>query len=1257
MMQHAEKHGQITDDQYGGRKQRQATSIILNKSLYYDISKQSLTTAAYMDDDAKACYDRIIPSLASVEVQKWGISKKAAALTRNIVEKQQFRVKTAHGASDGTYSYSIDDQTYGMGQGLGWSGAIWMATSDTICKILEREGTGMRFVSPDRSIIITKNGDLFVDDTALGVTAGNIGDGRTVLEHLQKDEQKHALLLFAAGHRLALQKCCYYLSSYVRDGTKHRHALNHENIGVLKLREVFGGELKTVKRLQPFQAHRTLGNYIAINGRQDAQLRFMDKQVQLWVQRIKLSSLSKSNRLLAYFGYLIPSLSYRLATSSLTFKQCKQLQTRIDPILLHSYGLQRNTPKIVLFGTTEQAGLGIPHLYHVQGHEKLKLFLMHIRRNDTPGKLLDICTAYTQLELGIRDSFLTTSFYRYNEYITPTWITHLWQYMTDCKATLEPTSIDHLYTPPRANDVFLMDLVFESNISDEAKNIFNQIRTHLQLLTAADVVEVGSNGTILQNIYDMKNFRQSKWEWPCVLPFPETWRETWTSVLKNIIQERLWNKPLGQWISDSHQQWPGKISEDGKLLQINESFYEFYAGTRRKKFLPTVYQGYCPIRADVIMENNEVFTMSYANSIPPHMEMSSTEEELPDWMKHNWGINYEAVRIQKIAESLCNKSLIAVSDGSVKRNCGAQAWTLVDRNSEEELVSGVAPVDGIGREQCSTRTELFGIMASLSMVAYVAKRFAISDGEVEIYTDSTSSIAKAISRKPLSTKDIFLLDNDIAFELNARIRASPVKVKLYHVKGHQDEDTAYELLPLEAQLNCDMDEKVGTFLNENLTQNPQYPIFESLRYIVRINGVNTPNKIPSKLIASYNDDAWILHAKKRLGINPRVVKKVEWLPVSKLLKKPAFRGTYVKNIHHELNTMPRCKQWKTAASGKCPLCKKKKETWEHVLQCKSEHSVRTRKECLTELKTVLRALKTHPSLQNLLLYNIDRWISKKGPRMPRISDIDERDVLTVFEAQDVIGWNACIQGLLSEEWGNLQQKHYTRNQFGNRYTRDRWYAKVVSSLLELNRKMWKNRCDVVQAINTDTLAQRKRTQMLNLRNKVRKKPWKMRSENRYLLEKSDAFFDKGTITALDMWEQKMFVAMEQVEQSDATNDIRQYGTVITTAARSINILRPNPIPKNLRQSVLRFRKLPKKDNARIVESTELQEQQNIIEQQLQEGQIRKKKQYEPYDRGKVYTQSRVKKFFVHNNNSPGHRHMARSPLPGATRKINILNLI
>ena len=78
---------------------------------------------------------------------------------------------------------------------------------------MNKHNTGMSFQDPTGEIKVQKCGDFFVDDTATGVSENNIKDGKSALEHLQKDEQKHALLLFATGHMLALYKCLFYFSS------------------------------------------------------------------------------------------------------------------------------------------------------------------------------------------------------------------------------------------------------------------------------------------------------------------------------------------------------------------------------------------------------------------------------------------------------------------------------------------------------------------------------------------------------------------------------------------------------------------------------------------------------------------------------------------------------------------------------------------------------------------------------------------------------------------------------------------------------------------------------------------------------------------------------------------------------------------------------------------------------------------------------------------------------------------------------------
>ena len=1263
MVNFAEKNTLITDEQYGGRKGRRAQSIVLNKLLYYSISLQKRENAAFMDDDAKACYDRIIPSLASVEVQKWGVSKKAADLTQKIVESQKFNVKTAQGISSANYTFDANNPTFGMGQGLGWSGAVWMVSSDTICKILEHECAGMMFISPDKKIIVTKRGDLFVDDTALGVTANRIKNGNTVLQQLEQDEQKHALLLFAEGHRLALQKCCYYISTYIREGTKHRHKLIHEEPGELRLREGYGLELKTVKRLQPFEAHRTLGNFISINGRQTCQFRHLKKLVRTWVNRVKSSALSKQNRLLAYHGYLIPSLSYRLATSSLTFKQCKKLQTLLDPILLHAHGLQRNTPKIVLFSTSTQAGLNISHLYHVQGQEKLKLLLMHIRRNDTTGKLLNISIAQTQIELGIEKSFLTKNFHQYSAYITPTWTTHLWNYLTDCHATLDRTEERQWYEAPRVNDFFIMDLVFQADISQRSKEIFNQIRTHLKLLTASDMVEVGSSYSLLPCLFKMENTRESKWEWPVVLPFPSKWKEEWDSILKNIIQPRIRHKPLGPWIGESHQTWTTKISQNGLKLQVNGEFFEFSEGVRRRRFIPTKYPGICTLRADVEYHDGQVYVISTSEGYEDLDNHNEIQNNVPLWMQANWGVVATETQLKRVAECIANDTLMAAGDGSVRHQRSGQAWTLVDVMSEEKIITGVAKVNGIGSEQSSTRAELFGIMASVSLVEYVTKKYNLSSGSVDIYTDSKVSISKISTKRQVSTKDVCKLDNDIAFEVQSRIKKSPIRIKVLYVKGHQDEQDDYETLPLEARLNCDMDHKIGEYLDHHPTQNIKYPKLPAQQYIVSIRGELTPNFIHTKLIASYNDEAWKTHVTKRLGIPPQMIKKADWMPIGKLLSNSGTRGTYVKNLHHELNLMPRCKQWKTATSGKCPLCKKKNETWDHVLRCKNEHSIRTRKESIDQVRTCLIKLNTHPAITNLFLSILERWILKKAPKYTSINNPDsiELGLGAVFESQQKIGWNAFVQGIISQEWGQLQQQYVQEQKLGDKYNGQRWRNKIVQTLFEWNRKMWKNRCEIVQIKDQDTLEQRKRMQLQNLHQRLQKKPWKLKHTSRHLLDRNDIFFQKANIIALDVWEQLIFVAMEQANQESRTNDIRQYGTLSKSSGpvQKVLTLRPTQITRKYTQ--LTFKRQQKQAKAiqgkRIIECKELQKTQTVIEEILNSAQSRKQKQYVPYDRGKVCKQSRVLDFFEYSKYNPGHRLMARSSHDGTTRKINILNLI
>ena len=420
MMKTAEKENLITEEQYGGRRKKQAQSAVLNKILYHNISRQMLMTSAFMDDDARACYDRIITSLSGLEGRKWGASHELSDFTTKFMESQEFSLRTGHGISDGNYSYTNENPIQGSGQGIGWARPRWLNSSDTCSRIMEERCAGMHYHDPSNDIQVKKRGDFFVDDTSTGVTENRLFGNNTILDQLAHDEQVHAHVLYAMGHRLALDKCCYYLMLFVRDGVKHRCCLVHEYPGEMELEEAFDSLPVQVKRLQPFEAHRTLGCFIAIDGNQGKQYRELLDKVQKWNRRVTTSFLIAEDRLTSYSAYICKSLQYVAPTHCLNQKQCNELDKYITPVLYNAHAVQKNCSKCVLYGPALFGGYSYYDNWNVKGIEKRKFLLMHYRRNDVTGKLLKISMKWTQLELGFGKPFYNYSHTSCHKYVTRT---------------------------------------------------------------------------------------------------------------------------------------------------------------------------------------------------------------------------------------------------------------------------------------------------------------------------------------------------------------------------------------------------------------------------------------------------------------------------------------------------------------------------------------------------------------------------------------------------------------------------------------------------------------------------------------------------------------------------------------------------------------------------------------------------------------------------------------------------------------------
>ena len=131
MMQNAEKYGLLHRGQYGARRGKMAISMVLLKWLSYDIIQQTRMNACMFDNDATACYDHIIPSMAMIKCQRARLNRNAANVVLQFMQKTYYHVRTAYGTSKETFSNFID-YILGLMQGTGVAGPGWAVTSSVI---------------------------------------------------------------------------------------------------------------------------------------------------------------------------------------------------------------------------------------------------------------------------------------------------------------------------------------------------------------------------------------------------------------------------------------------------------------------------------------------------------------------------------------------------------------------------------------------------------------------------------------------------------------------------------------------------------------------------------------------------------------------------------------------------------------------------------------------------------------------------------------------------------------------------------------------------------------------------------------------------------------------------------------------------------------------------------------------------------------------------------------------------------------------
>ena len=121
----------LCEDQWGSRPGKSALDVACLKALTYELSALTRTDCGTFDNDATACYDRIVPNVAMMVAKHYGMPSKGTRFMTTFLHEAEYGTQVTSTPSQ-YYSTTPEAPLYGTGQGSRASPTIWALVSSFI---------------------------------------------------------------------------------------------------------------------------------------------------------------------------------------------------------------------------------------------------------------------------------------------------------------------------------------------------------------------------------------------------------------------------------------------------------------------------------------------------------------------------------------------------------------------------------------------------------------------------------------------------------------------------------------------------------------------------------------------------------------------------------------------------------------------------------------------------------------------------------------------------------------------------------------------------------------------------------------------------------------------------------------------------------------------------------------------------------------------------------------------------------------------
>ena len=871
--------------------------------------------------------------------------------------------------------------------------------------------------------------------------------------------------------------------------TSGRPSLRGGRVGpALKLRDGKGSTV-TIESKSNYSSHKTLGCHLEPRGNLSGMKKHLCSKMAEFHRVLISSALNQQESWTFYFAIYLPSVGYPLPLCHFTKKELDALHRKVMSEMIARCGFCRKTKHEIIYGPADLGGACFRHPYAEQGIGQILLFLKHWRSTGQPSSLARVALSWAQFQSGTEQPILeecTTPL----PHLEACWFISMRTFLQSIDGRIE---VDNPFVlpPQREHDVYLMDAVMQSKYFTPPEIIqINYCRLYLQAITLSDITKADGKRLDPHMLIGRPSAESSTTRLHHTnqgRPDEPAWRLWYRANRLWGDKDQRLKQPLGRWLQPARKlrrEWHSYYNIDFDELYISDA----EGKTRIHPRLPSGFSyqadGYTtelpensvPINT---LRNNKAIHISHPTPlIPVYKAVPSNTfeaflESLPDWER----ILLEHVNFQVDFYTLhhclsTGQACIGVSDGSVRGDMGAFGWC-ISHSDGTRLATGMGPAQGSAPS--SYQAEGYGMLAILRFLVRLCEFCGSKPLGTAMFCDNQALVNRIIKRLHCTRwypNETITSDWDVIQAIISTLQTFDQCPYIEHVKGHQDDVTAYALLSLEAQLNIDADAAATEYQEAFGGRRWKVPRISGNRAQLSLSHKTITHHYVKNLRHAYCYPLLRAYIGKRNQWSDTELATIDWSGLGAACNKNHGQRHFVVKLSHDLlPTRAVTSQYDNSRPTACPFCLSLPETRDHLLRCTRDGLCQ--KWCndlLSRLRKRCDSMHTNPVLLDIVMQGLDSWLRYSENPTPELYPAIYRSLI---RDQNILGWRQLFNGRWSSQWATLQDRYLVRHfdPIPDNLSGEKWLTIMIDTTWYSVRQLWDQRNGRVYGVDSSTRAQ------------------------------------------------------------------------------------------------------------------------------------------------------------------------------------------